>query len=113
MVANVAALVFIFVGAVAASALNTPANGPARAAFGAPEILLLSVFGAMFVIFLVGFVFYEIGFFKMRRSLLAYYNTVEPIGLQLSAPMTFFFNVFYFQHHFSRIARWRHTGVLE
>ena len=50
--------------------------------------------------------------FEVRRSLLAYYNTVEPIGLRLSGVMTFFFNVFYFQHHMSRIATWKLTGYL-
>jgi len=48
----------------------------------------------------------------MRRSLLNYYNTVEPIGLQLSPVMTFFFALFYFQYHFTRIANWKRTGVL-
>ena len=52
------------------------------------------------------------GIFGMRRSLLNYYNTVEPIGLRLSAVMTFFFSVFYFQYHFTRIANWKRTGVL-
>jgi hypothetical protein len=50
--------------------------------------------------------------FSMRRSLVTYYNTVEPIGLRLSGAMTFFFNVYYFQYHFSRIAQWKTTGVL-
>ncbi len=44
--------------------------------------------------------------------MLAYYNTVEPIGLRLSGVMTFFFNVFYFQHHMSRIVLWKLTGYL-
>jgi hypothetical protein len=50
--------------------------------------------------------------FDLRRSMLAYYNTVEPIGLRLSGVMTFFFNVYYFQHHLSRIATWKLTGYL-
>jgi hypothetical protein len=53
-----------------------------------------------------------IAFFKMRSSLVQYYNTVEPIGLKLSGVMTFFFNIYYFQHHFSRIAEWKRTGRL-
>jgi hypothetical protein len=53
-----------------------------------------------------------IAIFKMRTSLLNYYNTVEPIGLRLSGVMTFFFNIYYFQHHFHRIAQWKQTGVL-
>jgi hypothetical protein len=50
--------------------------------------------------------------FSMRRSLVTHYNTIEPIGLRLSGAMTFFFNVYYFQYHFSRIAQWKSTGVL-
>lgn len=50
--------------------------------------------------------------FKMRSSMLQYYNTVEPIQLKLSGVMTFFFNIFYFQYHFTRIAEWKKTGRL-
>ncbi|SEG49178.1 hypothetical protein SAMN05421819_3225 [Bryocella elongata] len=50
--------------------------------------------------------------FEVRRSMLAYYNTVEPIGLRLSGVMTFFFSLFYFQHHMSRIVTWKQTGYL-
>jgi hypothetical protein len=53
-----------------------------------------------------------VAFFKMRSSLVQYYNTVEPISLKLSGVMTFFFNIYYFQHHFSRIAEWKRTGRL-
>jgi hypothetical protein len=45
----------------------------------------------------------------MRHSMLEHYNEREPIGLRLSAAMTFFFNVLYFQHH---MARWKSTGAL-
>jgi hypothetical protein len=44
-------------------------------------------------------------FFSLRRSLLDHYNRVEPIGLKLNGVLTFFLNVFYFQHHFTRIAK--------
>ena len=50
--------------------------------------------------------------FKMRRSLLTYYNTVEPIQLSLNGVMTFFFHIFYFQYQLSRIAEWKRTGRL-
>lgn len=52
-------------------------------------------------------------FFQMRASLLDYYNRVENIGLRLSPIVTFFFAVFYFQHHFARINKWKTTGQLE
>lgn len=67
----------------------------------APQALLgalLSLSGAVVSIF---------AFFSMRRSLLACYGEggVQPAGLQLGRIMTFFFNVLYFQYHFTRIAK--------
>ena len=50
--------------------------------------------------------------FSMRSSIQTYYNTTEPIGLRLSGVMTFFFSIYYFQYHFTRIADWKRTGVL-
>ncbi|HZU34109.1 MAG TPA: DUF4339 domain-containing protein [Candidatus Angelobacter sp.] len=58
-------------------------------------------------------VLYLIAVFQMKSDLEDYYNRVEPIHLQLSGVMTFFFAVYYFQHHFSRIAQWKKTGVLQ
>lgn len=62
---------------------------------------------------LAGLVLYFVGVFGMRSDLEDYYNTTENIGLSLSGVMTFFFAVFYFQHHFSRIAQWKKTGILQ
>lgn len=61
---------------------------------------------------LLFFVFLVLCNFDIRRSMVTYYNTVEPIGLRLSGVMTFFFNTYYFQHHMSRIATWKTTGYL-
>lgn len=58
-------------------------------------------------------VLYWVAVFQMRDALQQYYNTVEPINLRLSGIMTFFFAVYYFQHHFSRIAQWKKTGILQ
>jgi hypothetical protein len=44
-----------------------------------------------------------VGAFSMRDSIEEHFNSAEPIGLRLSGVMTFFFNVFYFQYHFTRI----------
>ncbi len=66
--------------------------------------LLLSLFISMVLIYM--------GVFSMRRSLLYHYNTAENIALNLDPILTFFFHVIYFQYHFSRIARWKRTGVL-
>jgi hypothetical protein len=62
--------------------------------------------------YLGGIVLWIMGIFKMRAALVEYYNTVEPINLRLSGVMTFFFSLFYFQYHFSRIASWKKTGYL-
>jgi hypothetical protein len=52
-----------------------------------------------------------LGHFQMKAALEDYYNNVEPIGLRLSGVMVFFFNIFYFQYHFTRIREWKTTGV--
>ncbi len=57
-------------------------------------------------------IIFWVAVFQMRSDLEDYYNTIEPINLQLSGVMTFFFAVFYFQHHFSRISQWKKTGIL-
>lgn len=64
------------------------------------------------VLFLFATIFAVSAVFQIRQSLLNYYNNAEPIGLRLNAGLTLFFNVYYFQHHLSRIARWKKTGVL-
>jgi hypothetical protein len=51
--------------------------------------------------------------FGMRKSLVGYYNAVEPMGLQLGGVMTFFFTILYLQYHLSRIAAWKKTGALK
>jgi hypothetical protein len=71
----------------------------------------LAVIGFL-IAFLAGPILLLIGFFNMRSSLEDYYNRVEPIGLTLGGVMTFFFGLYYFQHHFSRIAQWKKTGYL-
>jgi hypothetical protein len=49
----------------------------------------------------------------MKSDLEDYYSTEEPIHLQLNGVMTFFFGTLYFQHHLSRIAQWKKSGVLQ
>jgi hypothetical protein len=61
----------------------------------------------------IGLVLFIIAEFQIKSDLEDYYNTYEPINLRLSGVMTFFFAVWYFQHHFSRIAQWKKTGVLQ
>ncbi|HET9282725.1 MAG TPA: DUF4339 domain-containing protein [Candidatus Angelobacter sp.] len=62
---------------------------------------------------LAGVVLYIVGIFQIKGDMEEYYNSIEPINLRLSGVMTFFFNVYYFQHHFSRIAQWKKNGVLQ
>lgn len=65
-----------------------------------------------FLIIIAAVVLHLMGIFQMRSSIENYYNTVEPINLRLSGVMTFFFAVYYFQYHFTRIANWKKTGYL-
>jgi len=74
------------------------------------EVAALS--GIMMILNLLFAVVGLIAVFGMRKSIVRYYNTVEPIGLRLSGIMTFFFSVLYFQYHFSRIFDWKKTGRL-
>lgn len=71
---------------------------------------LVAVFAPIFN--LGGAVLLILGHFNMRSSMERHYNTAENIGLKLSPVMTFFFNIFYFQYHFARIAEWKKTGRL-
>ncbi len=91
-------VVYGVIGVMAASGRNEP---PA-------VLLMLCGFG-----YLAGLVLYIVGIFKMRDAIQEYYNTVEHINLRLSGVMTFFFNVLYFQYHFTRIAQWKKTGILQ
>ncbi len=46
---------------------------------------------------------YWLTVFAMRSDIEEHFNSAEPIGLNLSGVMTFFFATFYFQYHFTRI----------
>lgn len=54
--------------------------------------------------------------FSLRDTLEQHYNTVEPLGLRLSAVMTFFFGGIYFQYKLNRInevkAALRYQGAI-
>lgn len=74
------------------------------AGFGVPPPsvgLVGLVFALLFAIVML--VILELAYFDMKRSMELHYNTAEPIGLSLGPIMTFFFGVFYFQYHFTRI----------
>lgn len=78
-------------------------KSPSSAAVLSMLVMLLNVVIVVVILMAV---------FGMRKSIVQYYNTVEPIQLQLSGVMTFFFSTLYFQYHFSRIAQWKTTGKL-
>lgn len=67
---------------------------------------------AIVVMALGSLVLYFIGVFSIRRSMNEYFQREENIGLHLGPILTFFFAVYYFQYHMSRIAQWKRTGVL-
>ena len=52
---------------------------------------------------LAGGIMWLVAAFNMRASIEDHYNSKEPIGLSLNGVMTFFFNIYYFQYHFTRI----------
>jgi hypothetical protein len=54
-----------------------------------------------------GIILWIAGSFSMKNSIEEHYNTAEPIGLNLNGVMTFFFNIFYFQYHFTQISEAR------
>jgi hypothetical protein len=64
------------------------------------------------LISIIAFSLVIVALFQMKSDLEDYYNTEEPIHLQLNGVMTFFFGTLYFQHHFSRISQWKKTGML-
>jgi hypothetical protein len=57
------------------------------------------------VVQIVAVIVWLIGVFSMKASIEEHFSTAEPIGLQLSGVMTFFFNFIYFQYHFTEIAQ--------
>lgn len=76
--------------------------------------LMLRSMGMMsisWLLYMGGIVLIIMGHFNMKASLEDYYNTVEPINLRLNGVMVFFFNVLYFQYHFTRIREWKTTGI--
>lgn len=77
-----------------------------------PAVPALEILLGLLILGLVSTALCVAAAFDIRASLLRYYNSTEPIGLQLSAPMTLFFQVLYLQYHFTRIAGWKETGAL-
>lgn len=68
---------------------------------------------AFFLCYMASAILFIVAAFQIRRAMVIYYTTVEPIGLRMSGAMTFFFNVLYIQYHNDRIATWKRTGFLQ
>jgi hypothetical protein len=77
-----------------------------------PVLMGRAMTGIGWLVYLGGIVLTIVAHFNVKSSLEAHFNSAEPINLRLSGVMTFFFNVIYFQYHFTRINNWRRTGVL-
>ncbi|HTS29408.1 MAG TPA: GYF domain-containing protein [Bryobacteraceae bacterium] len=114
--------VWMFVQAGFVRKLQPSSNGMMLYALGLPGIFLgeiLQVAGGSEdsikavggLIVLAGAIMIIVGHFSLRRSLEDYYNSVEPVNLQLSGVMTFFFNTIYFQYHLNWIRQYKLTGV--
>src|SRR5262249_48818195 len=111
-------IVWMFVEAAYAHKLRTNSKPLLFYGIGIPLMLLAGVvtevpdlkdFSALPQ--LAGLVLMIAGHFSLKNALEDYYNHVEPINLQLSGGMTFFFNVIYFQYHLSKIRKWKLTGI--
>lgn len=59
--------------------------------------------GIVIIVEIAYFVMYLVSVFTMRSDIEEHFNSAEPIGLNLSGVMTFFFAAFYFQYHFTQI----------
>jgi hypothetical protein len=57
-----------------------------------------------------GGVMWLVAAFSMRTDIEEHYNSAEPIAMRLSGVMTFFFSIYYFQYHFTRINELKKQG---
>jgi hypothetical protein len=85
---SVGLFVLMFGSAFAAGASGNPG------AANSPLFLLFRIGGG---------IMWLVAAFNMRTSIEDHYNGAEPIGLSLNGVMTFFFSIYYFQYHFTRI----------
>jgi hypothetical protein len=85
---SIGLLVLAFAAAFSAGATGRPSE------VNSPIFLLLRLGGG---------IMWLVSAFNMRSSIEEHFNSAEPIGLSLNGVMTFFFSIYYFQYHFTRI----------
>jgi hypothetical protein len=85
---SIGLLVLAFAAAFSAGATGRPSE------VNSPIFLLLRLGGG---------IMWLVSAFNMRSSIEEHFNAAEPIGLSLNGVMTFFFSIYYFQYHFTRI----------
>ena len=112
------AMIWMFVEAAYAQKLRTSSNPLLFYGIGIPAAMLSGVLSASpelkalaAILQLGGGVMMIAGHFSIKNALEEHYNGVEPMNLQLSGVMTFFFNVFYIQYHLSEIRKWKLSGA--
>jgi hypothetical protein len=114
--------VWMFIQAAFVKKLRPDANCLLLYGIGVPANILGSIMqaaagadettkGLFSLITFAGAIVVIVGHFSLRNSLEDYYNSVEPLNLQLSGVMTFFFSMIYFQYHLNWIRQYKLTGV--
>jgi hypothetical protein len=98
----------IVIGLWALSFVLSISGGVSAARTGHTDSSLQAIQG---VITLGYAIVWIVGAFSMRDSIEEHFNSAEPIGLSLSGVMTFFFNVWYFQYHFTKINEMKRRQV--
>jgi hypothetical protein len=96
--------VVIVVGAVA--------MGVGGGGFDPEDLPFMAMLLLCYPLLIIGSMLMWGGILDIRSSLEIHFNTVEPIKLRLSGPLTAMFAVFYYQYHLTRIHTWKTTGYL-
>jgi len=111
------ALVWMFVQAAYAHKLRTSSNPLLFYSIGVPAAVLAGVLpgspelkAVAAILQLGGGILMLCGHYSIKNALEERFNNVEPMGLQLSGVMVFFFNVLYLQYHLSEIRKWQLSG---
>ena len=116
--------IWMFVQAMYAKKLRPDANAPLlygiglggavignfiAGAAGATDAESIRALGGLMAF--AGYIVIIVGHYSLKNTLEEYFNAEEPLNLQLSGIMVFFFNTIYFQYHLSWIREYKLTGV--